>query len=325
MQDTPRPHKASRPFGNNRGFYYIWCRNDTFIYQSERFAEPLAPRVWRCPFFSLYLIRNDTLTYAYAVARTYKPDAAARRPDPEIHADPGHHPHGSAAAEQTQNPLFAGAHHRGRGDRPPRPEPRAARQQHHSLGNGRPALHHVPLGIGHGHVRFQEKQLAKPRLRPLHLLRAARPGHPGRALRPGIPDLLLDPARRALRLADAHRLPHRQQTRHRPRQGRHHSRRRHGHHRHAGPAAAHRDRRHGHGQRGRDVLVAARRLGAPLHRHHRLSLPAAGPLVLQTVQRQRFAVYLRAGDGLSGRLPRPAGGDWSRSSAHSSRDWPSTV
>ena len=246
-------------------------------------------------------------TCAHAALRTHKPDAAARRPDPEIPADPGHHPRGSAPAEQTQNPLSAGADHRRRGDRTPRPQPRAARQQHHPLGYGRTSVHHVPLGTGHGHVRFPPQQLAEPRLRRLHLLRPAGLRHPGRLLHPRLPDLFVDPARRAVRLADAHRLPHRQQTGHRPRQGRHDRRRRHGHHRHAGPAAAHRDRRHGHGQRRRHVLVAARRLRLALHRHHRLPLPAAGPLVLQAGQRQRLAVHFRTGDGLPRGLPRPHG------------------
>ena len=59
--------------------------------------------------------------------------------------------------EQAEDPLSVGADNRRRGYRPSRTQPRAARQQHHSFGDRRPALHHVPFGTGHGHVRFQEK------------------------------------------------------------------------------------------------------------------------------------------------------------------------
>ena len=54
--------------------------------------------------------------------------------------------------------------------------------------------------------------------------------------------------------------------------------------------------------------MEAQRLGAVVHRHHPVPLSAAGALVLQTVQRQRIPVYLRAGDGLPRRLPRTARG-----------------
>ena len=50
MQDTPRPHKASRPFGNNRGFYYI-CR--LVSRQGERGAD------WKyslLPVYGIYLL-----------------------------------------------------------------------------------------------------------------------------------------------------------------------------------------------------------------------------------------------------------------------------
>ena len=285
---------------------------------AERAFRPDARRFRPCskPLHDLHVSTVDI----------HKPDAADRGPDSEVPAHSGHHPRGTAHPQQTQDPLPAGAHHRRRGDWPPRTEPRAARQQHHPLRHGRPALHHVPLGARHGHVRLQAQQLAQPRLRTLHLLRAARAGYPRRPLPAGLPSLLVDPAGRALRLADAHRLPHRQQARHRPRQVRHDLRGRHGHHRHAGPAAAHDHRGHGHGQRRRPLLVAAHALGRALHRRHRGALPAARALVLQARQRQHLAIYLRAGAGLPGRLPTLR--SWqasSPSSAPSSRVWPSTA
>ena len=170
-------------------------------------------------------------------------------------------------------PYLAGADHRGRGDRPPRPEPRAARQQHHPFGNGRPALHHVPFGIGHGYVRFQEKAAgaASSSDSTPSACRSRSAFWPGitswdspiysSILLAGLfasQTLIAYPIVSKLGIARDKAVTHR--------------RRRHGHHRHAGPAAAHGDRRHGHGQRGRNVLVAARRLGAALHRHHRLFL-----------------------------------------------------
>ena len=55
------------------------------------------------------------------------------------------------------------------------------------------------------------------------------------------------------------------------------------------------------------ILVEAQRLGTALDRHHPVPVPAAGALVFQTLQRQRIAVYLRAGDGIPGSLSRAHG------------------
>lgn len=82
--------------------------------------------VWILPRIFIFCI--NTSIRPYVPIRTYRlHNVAARRPDPEIPADPGHHSGGTVVTEQTQNPLFAGAHHRRCGDRPPRPEPGSAR------------------------------------------------------------------------------------------------------------------------------------------------------------------------------------------------------
>ena len=138
--------------------------------------------------------------------------ASAGRSRAEVSHHPAHHSRSTVVAEQDPHPAAVGAHHRRSRDRPPRLQPRPARQQHQPFGHGGAALHHVPGGIGNRYGRFQTQQPAQPDFRSLYLLRAD-----GARYRRGILPARLfvahfGTAGQHVRFAHADRLPHYQQA-----------------------------------------------------------------------------------------------------------------